>query len=180
MGWFNDDFPGHDGYMVGVEHDAEHGDYREFSRQSLPDGWKDVILAERDRLQRVPSSVPIATEISPTILVSAEGCSATSAESVDLAPSRSPTRCADLTVPLRFVAMGCECGWRSPRLHAPMGLVYVAFEVEFESATDGKDLEKKRHDDFEKSMIALWAAHLHQAPIEPENIRLPSEYRRRS
>lgn len=31
--------------------------------------------------------------------------------------------------PLRSVQVGCECGWRSPRLEAPVGTVWVPFSV---------------------------------------------------
>ena len=33
-------------------------------------------------------------------------------------------------IPLRFVQVGCDCGWRSPRIEAPMGTHYWPSYVE--------------------------------------------------
>jgi hypothetical protein len=91
MGWLHDDFPDHEGYLVGVVASG-HG-YRELGAPS-------------DREARL---------------------------GVDA------------------LQVGCECGWRSRRYHAPLGTRWFPFMVEL----------PKNREKLEDAARAVWIEHLH-------------------
>jgi hypothetical protein len=58
-------------------------------------------------------------------------------------------------VPLRWVCVGCECGWRSPRLHAPSGTHWAPCHVRLACDRDDSISEG-----YEESARKIWAAHV--------------------
>lgn len=80
MGWYSDQHPGHEGFLVGV--------VRELESSAL---WRE--LGRRDESERVL---------------------------------------------IERLAIGCDCGWRSPRFHLPFGVVasWVPFVVALAPKTD--------------------------------------------
>lgn len=52
---------------------------------------------------------------------------------------------------IKRVQVGCDCGWRSPRIIAPYGTRFLPFCVA---------LPERDEQDFESAAIKLWRAHL--------------------
>ena len=81
MGWLNDNAPGHEGWLVALVRDEEHG------------------LARNDYFREL-----------------------------ELCDTRT-----------RFVStmqVGCDCGWRSPRMAAPLGAEWHPFILYVDDATE--------------------------------------------
>jgi hypothetical protein len=59
------------------------------------------------------------------------------------------------TVPLRYVCVGCDCGWRSPRMHAPSGTEWTPCHVWLAQGRDESICEG-----YEESARKIWLAHV--------------------
>ncbi|MBV8979289.1 MAG: hypothetical protein JO086_00135 [Acidimicrobiia bacterium] len=59
--------------------------------------------------------------------------------------------------PLRMIAVGCDCGWRSPRLYAPPGTRWSPYIVDLPTKTDD-----------ERAYRIWWHGHIENAgEVEP-------------
>lgn len=58
-------------------------------------------------------------------------------------------------VPLQWVCVGCECGWRSPRMCAPSGTHWTPCIVWLAHGRDASIVEG-----YEESARKIWAAHV--------------------
>lgn len=58
-------------------------------------------------------------------------------------------------VPLQWVCVGCECGWRSSRLRAPSGTFWTPCHVSLASGRDDSISEG-----YEESARKIWVAHV--------------------
>lgn len=100
MGWLNEAFPGHEGYVVAlIEHEPGSSFYQELAYPSLPPGACEDEIRTRGYL-------------------------------------------------LRRIAVGCDCGWRSPHMRAPAFTHWYPRFVE---------LPNEHHEDLAR---AIWHAHI--------------------
>lgn len=71
----------------------------------------------------------------------------------ELTYHRDGTRQDD--VPIQWVCVGCECGWRSPRLRAPTGTHWTPCHVWLAWGRDDSIIEG-----YEESARKIWVAHV--------------------
>lgn len=70
--------------------------------------------------------------------------------------------------PIRFVQVACECGWRSPRLFAPVGSTWSSNHVEIPQDSPPSPMRPQGVDHpIENAAIAMWQAHTREIPPGP-------------
>jgi hypothetical protein len=62
----------------------------------------------------------------------------------------------DGAIPLRYVCVGCDCGWRSPRMFAPSGTEWTPCSVWLAHGRGDDSIA----DGYEESARKIWAAHV--------------------
>ena len=60
-------------------------------------------------------------------------------------------------LPLEFVCVGCDCGWRSPRLRVPAGTNWTPSHVWLATGLSDEVIEG-----YEESARKIWRAHVEQ------------------
>jgi hypothetical protein len=75
-------------------------------------------------------------------------------------------------IPLQWVCVGCECGWRSPRLFAPSGTEWTPCHVWLAHDRDDAVIAG-----FEEGARKIWREHIAQinARTEPLMLRMDGE-----
>lgn len=144
MGWSRTDFPDHEGYIVGLVRDTVRQDWRELGYRER---WREAeqIAAQARDAQREKTGAGRSAAIAAGRLYR------------ELVTKYFAERAIAAHPPERtiyHVQVACECGWRSPRMTAPIGTTFAPWTVDL---PDSLGMASR---DFEGRALKLWQAHM--------------------